>query len=157
MLNLIRNVIGSQKLLTSMLCNQKGFYWFFLQDLRKARRSLVIESPYLTVKRAKYFFSLFNQLRERGVSVQIHTRHPLLHDSTMRTQAEKSIKILTASRAEIHLHSDLRHWKLAAIDNAILWEGSLNILSHAGSKEVMRRTDSPYLCRRMLHFIRANK
>ncbi len=152
----MRNIIVSQKLLTSILCNQKGFYWFFLRDLRKAKHGIVIKSPYMTAKRVKYFSPLFSQLKNKGVNIRVHTRHPLLHNQVMRAQAEKAIKILTDSRAEVHLHGDRRHWKLAVVDSTILWEGSLNILSHANSKEIMRRIDSPHLCRQMLRCIRAN-
>jgi hypothetical protein len=40
------------------------------------------------------------------------------------------------------------------IDGYILWEGSLNMLSQNGSKEVMRRIVSMELCQQMLRFIR---
>ena len=157
MLGILRNITGSQKLLTSHLYNEKTFYRAFLQDLRDARRKVVIESPYLTERKAKYFMPLFRQLYRRKVKVKIHTRHPGLHDLPMRIKAERALHILAASHAEIYTYYDRRHWKLAAIDNAILWEGSLNILSHAKSGEIMRRTDSPHLCRQMLRFIQRSR
>ncbi|HMT19521.1 MAG TPA: hypothetical protein PKD15_05805, partial [Candidatus Saccharibacteria bacterium] len=49
---------------------------------------------------------------------------------------------------------DMRHRKLAMIDDYILWEGSLNMLSQNGSKEVMRRSVSKELCQQMMQFIK---
>ncbi len=155
MLSILRNITGSQKLLTSHLYDEKAFYRTFLQDLRNARRNIVIESPYLTERRVNYFIPLLGQLRKRKVSIRVNTRHPKLHSPLMQSQAEKALRILVGNQIKVYTYSDQRHWKLAAIDKTILWEGSLNILSHSRSKEVMRRTNSPYLCRQMLRFIKA--
>ena len=46
------------------------------------------------------------------------------------------------------------HRKLAIIDEEILWEGSLNILSQGDSCEIMRRTVSSSLVYQMLCFIK---
>lgn len=48
----------------------------------------------------------------------------------------------------------MRHRKLAIIDGCILWDGSLNILSQAHSKEIMRRPNSAILCKQMASFTR---
>ena len=157
MLGILRNITGNQKLLTSRLYDEKAFYRAFLQDIRNARRRVVIESPYLTEYRARYFMPLFEQLQRRKIEIQINTRHPELHDPTMRAKAERALHILATGHVRVYTHYDQRHWKLATIDNTILWEGSLNILSHARSKEVMRRTDSPHLCRQMLGFIKGSR
>ena len=155
MLSILRNITGSQKLLTSHLYDEKAFYRTFLQDLGNAKRNIVIESPYLTERRVNYFISLLGQLRKRKVKIRVNTRHPKLHSPLMQAQAEKALRILVGSQIKVYTYSDQRHWKLAAIDKTILWEGSLNILSHSKSREIMRRTNSPYLCRQMLRFIEA--
>ena len=154
MLSILRNITSSQKLLTSHLYDEKTFYRTFLQDLRNAKRNIVIESPYLTERRVNYFMPLLRQLRKRKVSIRVNTRHPDLHSLLMQAQAEKALRILVSNRIQVYTYDDQRHWKLAAIDRSILWEGSLNILSHSKSREIMRRTNSPYLCRQMLKFIK---
>ena len=156
MFSLLQNILGSQKLLISGLYNEKAFYWAFLRDLKSAKRNVVIESPYLTERKARYFMPILKELHRRKIKVRINTRNPNFHDLYMKNQAEKALTILRTGQAEIYVCTDLRHWKLAAIDKSILWEGSLNILSHAKNKEIMRRTQSPYLCRQMLRFIKIN-
>ncbi|MDE2026629.1 MAG: hypothetical protein KGJ07_09155, partial [Patescibacteria group bacterium] len=49
------------------------------------------------------------------------------------------------------------HRKLAILDRKILWEGSLNILSQANSREIMRRIDSEMITKQMFSFIQYSK
>jgi hypothetical protein len=72
-------------------------------------------------------------------------------------EAEESIGILQDSGVEVYISYDLRHRKIAVIDNMVLYEGSLNILSQSKSREVMRRTKSRKLCRQMLSFTKPRR
>jgi phosphatidylserine/phosphatidylglycerophosphate/cardiolipin synthase-like enzyme len=136
----------------STLYDEQSFFVKFLFDLSRARSTVIIESPYLTVKRCLQFALVFEELCRCGVRIEIYTREPAHHDLILEDQALKSLKILKASGARIFLCSDMRHRKLAIFDNEILWEGSLNILSQSKSKEIMRRTKSPEQCTEMLNF-----
>jgi phosphatidylserine/phosphatidylglycerophosphate/cardiolipin synthase-like enzyme len=149
----MKNVQGSD-LLTSQLFDEATFYKAFINDLRSATKSVVIESPYLTEKRAVQFSKLFKNLKKRDVSVRINTRNPRHHDKTLEIQAWRAMKILRANGVKVYICSDMRHRKLAVIDDCILWDGSLNILSQAHSKEIMRRTNSVTLCSQMVAFTR---
>ena len=152
MLKLLLLFRRKDRLLSSKLFNERGFHASFRRDLNRARKSVVIESPYLTERRAAYYAPLFRKLVERKVKVRVNTRLPGCHDERMKIQAKNAARILLGAGVEIHTYLDLRHWKLAAIDKAVLWEGSLNILSHGRSREIMRRTSSPILCREMIDF-----
>ncbi len=154
MLRLLKDLCYQGRFLTSSLFNERTFYASFCRDLKRARRNIVIESPYLTERRAVYYAPLFETLTKRRVKIRINTRHPRYHDGKMKAQAERATKILLGAGVKIYTYNDLRHWKLATIDNAILWEGSLNILSHGRSREIMRRSRSSHLCRKMIVFSR---
>jgi hypothetical protein len=82
----------------------------------------------------------------------VNTRNPRHHDKLLEIQAWKSIRILRDSGVKVYFFNDMRHRKLAIIDQQILWEGSLNILSQVLSKEIMRRTNSAELARQMARF-----
>lgn len=141
-------------LLLSELFDESTFYKAFAKDLLSAKRSIIIESPYLTERRALQFSKLFKKLKKRGVTVRINTREPRHHDKTLEVQAWRAIKVLRKQDVKVYLCNDMRHRKLAIIDNQILWDGSLNILSQAHSKEIMRRTASAVLCKQMIAFTR---
>lgn len=144
--------VQGNDLLMSQLFDEVTFYRAFGKDLEDARRSVIIESPYLTEKRAIQFSRLFKKLKKRGVAVRINTRDPRHHDKTLEIQAWKAIKVLRKQDVKVYICSDMRHRKLAIIDNQVLWDGSLNILSQSYSREIMRRTNSATLCKQMISF-----
>jgi hypothetical protein len=144
-------------ILTSTLCDEKSFYGLFAHDLKNCNWSVLIESPYLTVKRANDLAPLFKRLKRRGVSVRINTREPRHHTKRLCSEALDAIKILKKAGVKVYVCSDLRHRKLAIIDGELLWEGSLNILSQSRSREVMRRTQSADMCQQMIRFTGANR
>lgn len=147
-----RRTVPGNELLKSRLYNETSFYGAFSRDLLNAERSVIIESPYLTEKRALQFVKLFKKLKKRGVRIRINTRNPRHHEKLLEIQAWKAMKILRAHGVKVYTCNDMRHRKLAIIDDRIMWDGSLNILSQARSKEIMRRTNSAQLCQQMIAF-----
>jgi len=138
-------------LLGSKLYSEQSFYSALTNDLKRARSIVVIESPYITVKRIEMLLPILKRLRKKGVKLVINTKHPEEHSYILREQAEIGINELQLSGATV-LFTGNHHRKLAIIDNHILWEGSLNILSQYDSCEIMRRIDSIELCKEMIKF-----
>jgi phosphatidylserine/phosphatidylglycerophosphate/cardiolipin synthase-like enzyme len=125
----------------SRFYDEKAFYDAFASDINNATSSVVIESPYLTERRARQFAKLIHRKVKSGVKVHIYTRNPLHHDKLLAEQSRLACRILKDSGARVFICDDMRHRKLAIIDASILWEGSLNILSQSNSAELMRRTN----------------
>jgi phosphatidylserine/phosphatidylglycerophosphate/cardiolipin synthase-like enzyme len=140
-------------LLISDLFDEHLFYKQFSNDIRSSYKSIVIESPYITGRRANEIAPLLRTAVLRGVSVNIYTRNPYHHDGTLITESLKGIDILRKAGVKVYTCNDMRHRKLAMIDGLLLWEGSLNMLSQNGSMEVMRRIVSRDLCSQMERFI----
>lgn len=124
----------------SKFYDEQNFYDVFACDINGASSSVVIESPYLTERRARQFARLIQRKVKLGVKIYIYTRNPKHHDYVLAEQSHLACRILKNSGARVFLCDDMRHRKLAIIDEAILWEGSLNILSQSNSAELMRRT-----------------
>jgi len=146
--------VSSIKLDTSVsqLFDEVGFYPTFSKDVKRAKKSILIESPFMTVKRTEEFISIARRLVQNGATVRINTRHPDHHEGILVSQAWSSIKLLRDAGIKIHLYKDMRHRKISIIDSQILWEGSLNMLSHNRSRELMRRTESMAACKQVLRF-----
>ncbi len=144
--------LPSNDLLNSALYDERYFYGAFMKDLKHVTSDVLIESPYLTVKRAKELAPIFKKLKKSHISVRINTREPKHHDRVLRAQSIQAIVILKKAGVKVYVCSDFRHRKIAILDKTILWEGSLNILSQSKSREIMRRTDSRTLCKQMLSF-----
>ena len=82
----------------------------------------------------------------------MNTRNPNEHDEDYRHQAKLAVYKMQRLGITV-LYTVKHHRKLAIIDNEILWEGSLNILSQSDSCEVMRRIESEELARQMVEFV----
>lgn len=150
MFSVFRRRVDASPILGSQLFDESSFYKSFVKDLNNCKRVAIIESPYLTVKRTKYIAPVLKKLHDRGVEVRVNTREPYHHPPQLGQEAWGAIAILQTLGVKVYLCGDMRHRKLAILDDVILWEGSLNILSQNNSREIMRRTISPEQCRQMV-------
>lgn len=125
----------------SSLHDEKTFYRAFLKDLATCQEEVIIESPFITSERMKTLWPAFRRLVAKGVRVYIMTRDPLEHTNRYEEQSESEIQALETIGIQVLLCVGNHHRKLAIIDRNILWEGSLNILSQAKSREFMRRLE----------------
>ena len=141
-------------LLVSKLFDERSFYPSFMDDLKRCKKSVIIESPYMTTRRVAMLVPILKKLVERGVKVTINTRFPGHHDELLRIQAYMATKALKQIGARVVYFNDYSHRKIAVLDNHILWEGSLNILSQRKSREIMRRVGSEALTKQMIRFSR---
>ncbi len=151
MFRLHRN-LKSQDLLTSQLFDDRSFYKAFIHDLRRSEAEVIIESPYLTKRRAYELAPIFKKLNKRGVKIRINTRIPQHHTRDLCEQSLQAIQILKNLGVRVFVCRDYRHRKVAIIDGTVLWEGSLNILSQSNSREIMRRTTSREMVKQMIRF-----
>ncbi|MGB9807580.1 MAG: AAA domain-containing protein [Thermosulfidibacteraceae bacterium] len=110
-------------------CNEKDFYKLFIEDLLQAKETVLIVSPFLGIQRILYFQPFFEKLRENRVKIFIVTR-PV--ESQQIKQKLKDLQIEIIEKPNLHE-------KIAIIDYKILWHGSLNILSHKITSELMKR------------------
>ncbi len=82
----------------------------------------------------------------------INTRDPVEHEEPLRAQSERVITNLQRMGVVV-LYTGNHHRKLAILDDKIIWEGSLNILSQHKSCEIMRRIYSEELAEQMVGFL----
>jgi len=148
--------VSAASLVTSKLFDENTFSRAFERDLKKAQSSVIIESPFMTERRALQYARIFKRLKKQGVKVRVNTRNPRHHDPPLEAQAWKALFILKDVGVKVRTYNDLRHRKLAIIDKGTLWEGSLNILSQNNSRETMRRTQSDELAQQMLRFTKVD-
>lgn len=117
----------------------------------KVRRARAI--PF---KRIKYLLPIFRKLIRRKVRIIVNTKPLDEQDSDYSWQVGECIAMLQELGIEV-LITGGHHRKLAIIDQQILYEGSLNILSQNDSCEVMCRIYSEQLAEQMINFIGIGK
>src|ERR1035437_5466212 len=144
-------------MMNSTLFDEKTFYSAFLRDLEGCRNEVIIESPYITSKRAEMLIPIFESLLLRGVKIYVMTRDPQEHDENMEYQSEDAISQFERMGVQVLLCIGNHHRKLAILDRQILWEGSLNILSQNYSREIMRRIGNKELATQMFDFLKLGR
>lgn len=150
--------VKPEALLNSTLHDENSFYKAFLNDLKRCQKELIIESPYITASRMATLYPIFNELIKNGIKIHIITRDPIDHeDEYLRHQSTNEILHCMELGINVILLKGFHHRKLAIIDQNILWEGSLNILSQTRSQEIMRRIESKKLAIEMIKFIKLSR
>ncbi len=132
------------------LYTEKNFWPVFLNDLKSAKSSVIVVSPFISLARASRFMDLFRYLLEKGVDIRVYARPPTVQRGHMSEHAEQVVTQLRNIGARVTLKQKL-HQKVAVIDRRISWEGSLNILSHRDSEEQMRRIEGQKTATEIVH------
>ena len=141
----------------SSLYDEKTFYNQFERDLLRSKSEVVIESPFITTTRMRKLTPIFKKLVKRGVKIYVVTRNPKEHKQPYTRQSELEIRRFERTKVQVLICLGNHHRKLAIIDRQILWEGSLNILSHIKSREIMRRIDDKGSAEEMFSFLKLGK
>jgi hypothetical protein len=141
----------------SSLYDEKTFYTQFIRDLLSCTYEVIIESPFVTTGRAQQLIPIFQVLLDRGVKIYVMTRDPKEHDDFMEPQSEEIITQFEVIGVEVLLCLGNHHRKLAILDQKIVWEGSLNILSQTHSREIMRRIESKKTAVETFNFLNWSK
>lgn len=155
MRNIFSNQSSTSSLIVSKLYDQDSFYEAFERDLRSAKQRVIIESPFLTMRRVNTLLPQLRKLTTQNVTVIVNTKPLDEHDAILREQAEQVVAILQDIGVRV-LMTTGHHRKIAILDS-VLWEGSLNILSQNDSCELMRRMQSPELSDQVLRFTRLDR
>lgn len=129
----------------SALYDQDTFWSRFMSDLLHAKRRAVIVSPFVALARTGYLVETFKKLNNHGVAIDIACRPP----ARQNDYDLSALEMLERAGAQLHFRDGI-HQKIAVIDDAIAWEGSLNILQHKSSVEQMRRFESTEIAHELM-------
>lgn len=118
----------------------EGFYKAFEKDLRGVKSKVFLASPFTTVQGTERWMQTFRDLRAKEVEIVGFTKP--VNEKDAATNSAQIHTGLEGVFKELRPVSKM-HEKLAVFDQRIVWLGSLNILSHKNSTEIMVRIDSP--------------
>ncbi|MBU6389169.1 hypothetical protein KGQ71_01500 [Patescibacteria group bacterium] len=142
---------------TENLFNEQTFYPAFTKDMLAAKREVIIYSPFVSKYRADTFNRILYKLKDTNVEVFIFTRPVEEQDLCLRKQAREVLSHYEELGANIFYLQGSIHEKVAIIDQEILWEGSLNILSQRTSREMMRRVSDRDLAMQVVRYLGLNR
>jgi phosphatidylserine/phosphatidylglycerophosphate/cardiolipin synthase-like enzyme len=116
------------------------FYKEFERDLRSVKSKVFLASPFTTAEGTERWMQTFRDLRAKEVEIVAFTKP--INEKDSGTNSGQIHTSLESVFQELRPVSRM-HEKLAVFDQRIVWLGSLNILSHKNSTEIMVRIDSP--------------
>ena len=136
---------------SDIIYDQITFQERFLQDITQARESVVIVSPYVTVKRVRWIEAALQQCNQRNVKATVITRTPgSFPSSSSRKAAEMAIGMLHELQVEVVCREGI-HQKYAIMDGSVVWYGSINLLSFSKSQESIMRLHSSSIARALMN------
>lgn len=116
---------------------EETFFEALKRDVRRARKSILIGSPFLTEARVGDLLPLLTNQQQKGVEVTIVTKPP---EESGDRDKKAAIQLEQAGLKPVY--QPKMHQKAVIIDEKILYHGSLNILSHRDTREsILRLTD----------------
>jgi transcriptional regulator with XRE-family HTH domain len=144
----------------------------FIEDLRTVSVLALIQSPFATSAGVQQALPLIKGLIARNVPVCTFIQEPhkweRRHTGTLEfgeqkrmNQLEECLDDLRNAGAHVNLRERI-HEKVHCLDNRILWDGSLNALSHYNTTERMNRwfsaarTHDAMLAHRLHHCLECN-
>ncbi len=122
--------------------NEKSFWPAFEKDLESAQSQVLIQSPFVSERRIKSLSDTLKKLADRKIRVCVFIQPARRKEDGVDDLEYQKYNRTLAQLKDLDVHVNLRsriHSKLAVIDQSVLWEGSLNILSHFDAIERMRR------------------
>jgi hypothetical protein len=124
------------------LFDQTNFYQTFVSDLKKAKSRIVILSPFILKKRVATLLDTFENILKKNIPIYVITRKSDFLKENRTEVAETLEQLKRIGVKVIELISDVErdekfHHKIAVIDNAVFYYGSLNILAHFKSSDTM--------------------
>jgi hypothetical protein len=134
---------------------ERSFYPAFEKDLAKARKSIVLVSPFATKRGTGRWIETLGSKLAAGVKVQVLTCPPGRSGSMPAEYTEEVIGRLRDLGVDVALRPRM-HEKVAILDGEVLWHGSLNILSHRDTQESMLRFRSSAVCRQLATYVLGN-
>ena len=140
------------------MADDREFYSQFLNDTNGAQKEIIIVSPFLKLARCRSIVEDFQSLLSSGISIFIVTRRPAYGGFKTNTEHQQAMELLEKAGLVVLPIEERLHEKLALIDRRIIWFGSLNIMSHKHSSDLMwRMAQAPEMIKQLIHSYRFDK
>ena len=117
--------------------DQTNFYQAFLDDMKKAKSKVVIFSPFVSKKRVETLLVDFQEICQKGIPIYVITRKKNSAE-VVDDLRQIGVNVIFASNDfGLGESFDKFHFKVALVDNSVVYYGSLNILAQFESSESM--------------------
>ena len=124
-----------------LVFTQESYYPMLFTDIGRAKKRVVIYSPFITPNRLATLEPQIKAATERDVRVYVITK-PQGDRSRREIGQYQMLENALTEWGAVVIHKIGMHEKLVFIDDEILWSSSLNPLSHSDTQEIVERRES---------------
>lgn len=135
--------------------NQNSFWAKVIPDLENARMRVIVFCPFVREGRIDFLLPIFQNIIKSGCEVVVYTRSMSEHFKDYQRIALKLIDSLRSKGITVRIRRNM-HEKVILIDDKLVWQGSLNLLSHKISTEQMQRISSEKVQKEVVKMIDLN-
>lgn len=135
---------------SDIIYDQITFQERFLQDIAQAKESVLIVSPYITVRRVHWIAAALQQSKQKHTKIVVITRVPESLPVSSRKTTQMALSMLHELQVEIIFRKGI-HQKYAIMDGNTVWYGSINLLSFSTSQESIMRLRSSSIARALMN------
>nr|WP_286172753.1 AAA domain-containing protein [Acetanaerobacterium sp. MSJ-12] len=132
--------------------NQNSFWAKVIPDLKNASRRVIIFCPFVREGRIEILLPIFEEIIEAGGEVIVYTRSVSEHVRTYQKKARALIDNLRRKGVIVRIRKNM-HEKVILIDDTLVWQGSLNLLSYKSTTEQMQRIASKKMQKRVTELL----
>ena len=124
-----------------ILYDGTNFLSVYENDLRLAKREVLVVSPFLSKSRISKMLPALEIASKSGASITVYTRPASDYPEKDVGRIEGLINMLKAKSIAIVERSKI-HQKYAVVDGRVVWYGSINLLSFGSAEESIMRLES---------------
>ncbi len=135
-----------------VIYDQNTFVEPFLADIREARRSLIIVSPFIRKQRITWIYKAIGE-NPRPLKVTVITRPSEAFSGQASSEVYEAIQALEQLGCEVIFRKGI-HQKFAVIDRRVVWYGSINLLSFGTAQESIIRIITGTVAETLLKTVR---
>lgn len=130
---------------TNRIFSQEEYWGTFSEDVRNARKEIVVVSPYLHMGQVKRFLALIPE----SVQIAVVTSDEFSFKPETWQKICKAAQVLENNGAEIQFQPKV-YQRYAVIDKCVLWYGGINYLGFEKAANGAMRLNSPELAKELM-------
>ena len=124
-----------------LIYDGRSFYPVYCDDLRTARREILIVSPFMRKSRLKQLVKVLTEPLLNGVTVKAITRPPEDFPAKEQEKVRENASYLEGYGVHVAFRTGF-HQKFTVLDQQTVWYGSVNFLSFGAAEESIMRLES---------------
>ena len=140
---------GMPKVKPDLIYDGKSFYPVFSEDIRKAKREILIVSPFMRKSRVTQILRLLSEAILNRAKVVVVTRPAEDFSEKDQKSVIENIQRLESYGIEVRQRAGF-HQKFTVIDGQTVWYGSVNFLSFGTAEESIMRFTSHHIAAQLM-------